>query len=138
LIYELIQDGKWDASFKFLEFDNIGFDFKNSIFGKDDFDLQKIINVNSYSAVFDGFVFYKAIEKHDLIDYHNGLISKDFEKEFFRRLIIQLEYFDNTAMLKKLEEQSFRDKVLIEWNTKRIRKYRDFEYLIESRDKYLK
>jgi len=138
LIYELIQDGKWDASFKFLEFDNIGFDFKNSIFGKDDFDLQKIINVNSYNDVFDGFVFYKPIEKHDLIDCHNGLISKDFEKEFFRRLIIQLEYFDNTSMLKKLENKRFRDKVLVEWNTKRIRKYRDFEYLIESRDKYLK
>ena len=137
LIYELIQDGKWDASFKFLEIDNIGFDFKNSIFGKDDFDLQKITNVDSYNDVFDGFVFYETIEKHHLIDYYNGLISQDFEKEFFRRLIIQLGYFENSSMLEKLKDESFREKLLTEWNTKRIRKYRNFDFLIESRDKYL-
>ena len=137
LIYELIQDGKWDASFKFLEIDNIGFDFKNSIFGKDDFDLQRITNVDSYNDVFDGFVFYKTIENHHLIDYYKGMISKDFEKEFFRRFIIQLEYFENIPMIEKLKEENFRKKMLVEWNTKRIRKYRNFEFLIESRDKYL-
>lgn len=136
--YKLIQDGKWDASFKYLKIDNIGFNFKNSIFGNDVFDLQQVKNELKYKNVFDGFVFYKTIEKHDLIDYYKGLISKDFEKEYFRRLIIQLEYFGNSSILEKLEDESFRGKLLIEWNTKRIRKYRDFEYLIESRDNYLK
>jgi len=135
--YKLIQDGKWDASFKYLNIEDFGFDFNNSIFGNDVFDLQQVKNELKYKNVFDGFVFYKTIEKHDLIDYYNGLISKDFEKEFFRRLTIQLEYFENSSMLEKIEDESFREKLLIEWNTKRARKYRDFEYLIESRDKYL-
>ena len=135
--YKLIQDGKWDASFKYLKIENIGFDFKNSIFGNDVFDLQQVKNELKYKNVFDGFVVYKTIEKHDLVDYYNGLISNDFENEFFRRLKIQLEYFENTSMIEKLKNESFREKILIEWNTKRIRKYRDFEYLIKSRDKYL-
>lgn len=135
--YKLIQGGKWDAAFKYLKIEDIGFDFNNSIFGNDVFDLQQVKNELKYKDVFDGFVFYKTIEQHDLIDYYNGLISKDFEKEFFRRLIIQLKYFENSSMLEKLEDENFREKLLLEWNTKRTKKYRNFEYLIDSRDKYL-
>ncbi|UMB55103.1 hypothetical protein MKD41_06405 [Lutibacter sp. A64] len=135
--YKLIKDGKWDAAFKFMNIDNIGFDFNNSYFGNDSFDLQEVKNKLKYKNVFDGFVFYKTIEEHNLVDYFNGLISKDFEKEFFRRLTIQLEYFENTTLLEKLKDQNFREKVLNEWTTKRIRKYQNFEYLIGSRDKYL-
>tara|TARA_R110002033_G_scaffold99600_2_gene148017 strand:- start:12 stop:1202 length:1191 start_codon:yes stop_codon:yes gene_type:complete len=136
--YKLIQDGKWDASFKYLNIDNLGFDFNNSIFGNDIFDLQQVKNELKYKNVFDGFVFYKTIENHDLIDYYKGLISEDFELEFFRRLIIQQEYFENSSMLKKLKDNNFRKDILTEWNTKKHRKYRNFEYLIESRNKYLK
>ena len=135
--YKLIQEGKWDAAFKKLEIENIGFNLNNSIFGNDVFDLQQIKKEMKYKDVFDGFIFYKPIEQHDLIDYYNGIISKDFEEEFFRRLIIQLKYFENSSMLEKLEDKSFRERLLSELNTKRIRKYQDFEYLIESRDKYL-
>ena len=135
--YKLIQEGKWDAAFKYLKIEDIGFDFTNSIFGNDVFDLQQVKNELKYQDVFDGFVFYETIEKHNLIDYYNGLISKGFEKEIFRRLIIQLKYFENSSMLKKLEDKNFREKLLIEWNTKRIKKYRNFECLVESRDKYL-
>lgn len=135
--YKLIQEGKWDAAFKYLEIEDIGFNFNDSVFGNDVFDLQQVRNEVKYKEVFDGFVFYKPIEQHDLVDVYNGLISKDFEEEFLRRYIIQLEYYKNSSMLEKLKDETFREKVLIEWNTKRIRKYRDFEYLIESRDKYL-
>ncbi len=135
--YKLIHDGKWDASFKYLKIEDIGFDLNNSIFGNDMFDLQQTKNMLKYKNVFDGFVFYKTIEKHDLIDYYNGLISKDFEKEFFRRLIIQLGYLENSSMLEKIKNESFREQLLTEWNTKRIRKYRNYEFLIESRDNYL-
>lgn len=137
LVYELIQDGKWDGAFKYLKIDNIGFDFKNSIFGEDNFDLQNIINVQKYSDVFDGFIFYKNIENHNLIDFYEGLVSKDFEDEFFRRFKIQMEYFENTSIVKNLENRDFRRNILKEMNTKRYRKYQNFENLIESRDKYL-
>lgn len=135
--YKLIQDGKWDAAFKYLKIEDVGFDFNNSIFGNDIFDLQQAKSELKYKNVFDGFVFYKTIENHDLIDYYNGLISKDFEKKFFRRLIIQLEYLQNNSLLEKLKDKTFKEKMLKELNTKRHRKYRNFENLIESRDKYL-
>ena len=92
---------------------------------------------DNYKDMFDGFVFYKTIENHDLIDFYDGLISKDFEEEFFRRYKIQFEYFENSSMLTKLKNPDFRRVTLKEFNTKRYRKYRNFEDLIKSRDKYL-
>lgn len=135
--YKLIQEGKWDAAFKYLKIEDIGFDFNNTTFGNDLLDMWDINAPYKYKDAFDGFVFYKIIEKHDLIDYYNGLISKDFEKEFFRRLIIQLKYFENSSLLEKLKDDSFIETLLLEWNTKKVRKYRDYEYLIKTRDKYL-
>jgi hypothetical protein len=136
-VYELIQDGKWDAAFKFLNIENVGFNFDNSVFGNDDFDLSGGKTNAKYKGVFDGFVFYKTIENHNLIEFYKGLISKDFEKEFFRRYKIQLEYYDDSSKVKKLENREFRKKVLKELNTTRERKYPNFEHLINSRDKYL-
>ena len=135
--YKLIQDGKWDAAFKYLKIENIGFDFENSIFGNDDFDLQNVKTGDNYKDMFDGFVFYKTIEDHNLIDYFKGLISNDFEEEYFRRHKIILEYNEDSSRLKKFKNLDYRESVLKELNTQRERKYRNFEYLIESRDKYL-
>ncbi len=135
--YELNQNGKWDAAFKKQNLDNIGFDFENSVFGNDDFDMWNGMVDIKYKDVFDGFVFYKPIEEHDLIDNFNGMISKDFEKEMFRRLKIQSEYFENSSLLEKLEDINFRENLVKEWNTKKSQKYPNFEHLLESRDKYL-
>lgn len=135
--YELIQDGKWDAAFKILEIDDIGFDFKDAKFGSDSFDLQNITNVHSYNDVFDGFVFYRKIENHTLIDYLDELVSKDFEKEFLRRYRIFFKYMENERILKMLENEESVKKIINELNTKRYRKYKNFDFLIQSRDKYL-
>lgn len=137
LIYELIHDGKWDAAFKFLGIDDTGFDLNNSIFGNDDFDLQKITNVDKYNDVFDGFVFYKNIENHYLIDGYEGLISKDFEKELLRRYTIFFKYMENERVLKNLENEESVEGLIKELNTKRYRKYRNFDFLLKSREKYL-
>lgn len=136
-VYELIQNGKWDASFKLLNMENIGFDFDNSAFGNDDFDMWNGNTDIKYKDVFDGFVFYKTLENHNLIEFYDGLISKDFEKEFFRRYKIQLEYYEDSSRMKKLENRASRKNILKELNTTRERKYPNFEHLIESRDKYL-
>ena len=135
--YELIQNGKWDASFKKQNLDNIGFDFDNSVFGNDAFDIWNGMEDIKYTDVFDGFVFYRPIEKHNLIDNFNGMISKDFEEEMFRRLKIQSEYFENSSLLEKLKDEDFKKSFVKEWNTKKIKKYPNFEQLLESRDKYL-
>ncbi|PKP43814.1 MAG: hypothetical protein CVT96_04105 [Bacteroidetes bacterium HGW-Bacteroidetes-13] len=135
--YKLIQGGKWDASFKYLKIEDIGFDFNNSIFGNDIFDLQQVKNELKYKDVFDGFVFYNTMENHNLIEFYDGLISKDFEKEFFRRYKIQLEYFEDSASIKKLENKEFRENLIKELNTTRERKYPNIKHLVDNRDKYL-
>ncbi len=61
----LIKEGKWDAAFKILKMENVGFDFKNTAFGNDAFDLSYASNIpRTFSDVFTGFVFYLPIERH--------------------------------------------------------------------------
>lgn len=91
----------------------------------------------NYEDVFDGFVFYKPVEEHNLVSGFDGLIPKDSEDEFFRRLIINLKYNENNSLLKEIENKDFRIKVLKELNSKRELKYPSIETLIETRDKYL-
>jgi len=136
-VYSLIQNGKWDASFKYLNIKNVGFDFNNTVFGKDNLDMWENNSQYKYEDAFDSFVFYKPVEEHNLVPGFDGLIPKDSEEEFFRRFEINLRYNENTSLLKKLENIDFRIKVLKELNTKRKLKYPSFETLIETRDKYL-
>lgn len=134
---KLIQSGKWDAAFKALRIDDIGYDFKNTIFSKDNFDMWNLESNHTYEEFFDGFVFYKPIEKHNLVSYFNGLISEDSGEEILRRFEITLKNRRNYSALKKLNNKDFRAKVLKEFNTKRVRKYPNLEKLIKERDKYL-
>jgi hypothetical protein len=136
-VYSLIQNGKWNASFKYLNIDNIGFDFNNNIFGKDNFDMWPYHSTLKYENVFNGFVFYRPIEEQNLVLGFPGLISKDFEIEFFRRFKINQQYYENKSLIKKLETKEFRRAVLNQLNTKRIKKYPSIEELIKTRDKYL-
>ncbi len=136
-VYSLIQNGKWDASFKSLDIENIGFDFNNNIFGKDNLDMWGKNTQYKYEDAFDGFVFYRPIEEYNLVSGFDGLITKDFEKEFIRRFEINLKYKENYSLLKKLENKDFRKKLIKQFNTKRELKYPNLETLIESRDKYL-
>jgi hypothetical protein len=136
-VYSLIQNGKWDASFKCLKIKNVGFDFNNTVFGKDNLDMWENNSQYKYEDAFDSFVFYKPVEEHNLVPGFDGLIPKDSEEEFFRRFEINLKYNENNSLLKKLENIDFRIKVLKELNTKRELKYPSFETLLETRDKYL-
>ena len=135
--YSLIQNGKWDATFKYLDIENIGFDFDNTIFGNDNLDMWEIKSKHKYENVFDGFVFYKPIEEYNLVSGFDGLIPKDSEEEFFRRFEINLKYNENYSLLKKMEDTNFRKSVLKELNTKREIKYPNLESLEETRDQYL-
>ena len=135
--YSLIQDGKWDASFKFLNIEDLGFDLEDNVFGKDNLDIWNINSLNKYEDTFDGFVFYKPIEEYNLVSYFDGVIPKGLEEEFFRRFKIQLEYQDNLSVIKKLDNADFRKKVLKEFTTRRERKYPNIKELIETRDNYL-
>jgi hypothetical protein len=134
----LIQNGKWDASFKFLNIDDLGFDFKDNIFGEDNLDIWDVKSLKKYEETFDGFVFYKPIEEYNLVAYFDGLIPKGMEEEFFRRYKIHLESKDNQSQIKKHDSEDFRKKVLKELTTTKERKHPNIKALMETRDNYLK
>ena len=136
-VYSLIQNGKWDASFKSLDIKNVGYDFNNNVFGKDNLDMWAYHSTMKYEVAFDGFVFYRPIEEYNLVVGFDGLIPKESEEEFLRRFEINLKYQENTSMLKKFKDKDFRKRAIKELNTKRELKHPNLEILIQQRDKYL-
>lgn len=136
--YALIQNGKWDASFKALNLEDIGFDLSRTAFGRDSLDLWPVASSYTYEDTFDGFVFYRPIEDYQLVSYFDGFIPKEREEEFFRRFRIHLAYQEDTVTLEKLKDADFRKAVLIEMNTKKVRRYPNIEELIGVRDDFLK
>ncbi len=77
-----IQEGKWDASFKILNKENNGFNFKNSPFGKDSFDIWSTTKTNyKYEDIFTGFVYYLPLEKHQMTKgIKNFLMNVDIQE----------------------------------------------------------
>lgn len=61
-----LHNGKWDVAFKQMNDSAFAFDFKNSPFGKDHFDHFVIpihpVNAKSYEEMFNGFIYYKALD----------------------------------------------------------------------------
>lgn len=82
----LLQQGKWDASFTETGNRSVGFDFMNSPFGKDSFDLWTPGNTGfTYQDVFTGFVFYRPVEEQKLVSGTTGFLDAAYLDEFFRR-----------------------------------------------------
>ncbi|PIE77954.1 MAG: hypothetical protein CSA15_10320, partial [Candidatus Delongbacteria bacterium] len=119
-----IQDGKWDASFKRLNKDNIGFDFENSPFGKDKFDLWPFVEHNiSYSQVFNGFVYYTSVDKFKLITGVSDIVDSSFISELKRRKLLvnearNLNFSTNDSILwsynrKKINDTFITDSIKI-------------------------
>ncbi|ANQ50547.1 hypothetical protein MY04_3182 [Flammeovirga sp. MY04] len=84
-----IHDGKWDAAFKALGKDNIGFSFENTPFGKDHFDYWKFTPHDfNYADVFDGMVYYHPTSEQKIIFGVPHLVDDVFFKEVKRRDLI--------------------------------------------------
>lgn len=84
-----INDGKWDASFKSLTKDNIGFDLKDSPFGEDYFDLWPFTEHNfTYSDVFNGFIYFTPIENIKLVTGVPNIVDSNFLPELKRRNLL--------------------------------------------------
>ncbi|TVQ10019.1 MAG: hypothetical protein EA361_14600 [Bacteroidetes bacterium] len=58
-----IQSGKWDKAFELLEMNKVGFDFKDSPFGKDGFDFNPFVP-GRYEDIYTGFVYWEYPENH--------------------------------------------------------------------------
>jgi hypothetical protein len=85
---------KWDASFKFTGNKNVGFDMKETPFGKTKFDMYNF-GGNAYETVyfeyiFDGLVFYEPIENFEIVIGIPGLFDDStFFEEFYRRIAVE-------------------------------------------------
>ncbi len=85
-----IQDGRWDAAFEVLHIEDVGFDFRDSPFGNDEFDIWPYRNHNlRYDSVFTGFVFYLPLEKMECVVGIPGLVDSAFASELRRRTALE-------------------------------------------------
>lgn len=113
-----IQDGKWDASFKKLKMNNIGFDLIDSPFGKDYFDLWPFTDHNfTYSQVFNGFIHYTPIEKIKMVNGIENIVDSNFLQELKRRTLLVneargLNYSLNDSTLWNYNNKIINDKFI--------------------------
>jgi hypothetical protein len=138
----LVQKGKWDAAFSATGNKTSGFNFINTPFGKDSFDLWAPGNAGfTYEDVFTGFVFYNPIEAQKLISGVPGFLDSAYFDEFFRRF--RLSRFVPTNMKQFTEEQ------IAEWkknphdlerdiNKKKELQLPNIASLIKTRNEWLK
>lgn len=75
----LLQSGKWDAAFRFLNNPAVGFDFVGSPFGADSFDYGQAPSNYQYKDIFTGMVFFKPLSQHWLHDDIPGYYDKDYQ-----------------------------------------------------------
>jgi hypothetical protein len=81
-----IQDGKWDAAFSALNLRDVGFNFKNSPFGNDRFDIWPFNQgAFKYEQVFTGFVYYLPLSDHKYVVGVPGFVDSTFAVELTRR-----------------------------------------------------
>ncbi len=81
-----VHEGKWDAAFGVLGNPSLGFDFKESPLGTDEFDYFPFIPLRlRYQDVFTGFVFYQPLARHRMSFGLPGLIDASFGDELARR-----------------------------------------------------
>jgi len=118
ITWRALQGGKWDASFKVVKKDNVGFDFKNTPFGKDYFDLWQFFSHNyKYQDVFTGFVYYKSPDKYRIITGVDGLIDNSFIPVYKKRVSLWKKIIGE-----RLENPTRDSIILNEYNKRNIRK----------------
>jgi hypothetical protein len=105
-----IQNGIWDNAFSEIGNKSLGFDFKNSPFGLDEFDMaiQPSWADFIYQDVFTGFVFYKSLGDHITSMGFPGILNNNFEEEMLERAKLidnraYLEYIEKVRLLKENE-----------------------------------
>jgi hypothetical protein len=93
-----IQDGKWDAAFRYVNKTKLAFDFSNTPFGKDHFDYFDFYEHNyRYEDIFDGFIFYYPLEKHVEEGGIPGFLDDSFLTTYNKRMRIM--YPDSKDLL---------------------------------------
>lgn len=112
-----IQNGKWDRAFEENKNRPIGFDFKGSPFGKDDFDyfpffhyFPNVTNLK-YEDIFTGFIFNKPLYEWKINNYY-PFREDGAEKEYLEKhsgtILTKSELQKVTASFKpnKMEDEN--------------------------------
>ena len=86
-VLSAIQEGKWDAAFAVSGNPSLGFSFRGSPFGDDEFDYFAVPFSlgKKYQDIFTGYVFYKPLDEHRLTFGIPGLLDASFADEMRRR-----------------------------------------------------
>ncbi|MGD0582971.1 MAG: hypothetical protein ABR974_08520 [Bacteroidales bacterium] len=103
-----IKIGMWDNAFKAIGNRSLGFDFKESPFGEDEFDLyfSPAGKLLKYKDVFTGYIFYKPLEKHYNSLGFKNIIKNGFDAEIINRAnIIDDNSSDPDDNIKSVKEK---------------------------------
>ncbi|MFN8289487.1 MAG: hypothetical protein U0U70_04475 [Chitinophagaceae bacterium] len=131
-----LQNGKWDAAFRAVKREEAGFNFTNSPFGKDSFDLLTIKTDYLYKDIFTGFAFYKPIEQHRIEEGISGLVDETYMPELMHKLdliVIAGGEFVRMREFKKILEDH--PDML---NMEESHNYPGLDALLSKRDSWLK
>jgi hypothetical protein len=137
----ILQKGIWDASFAANGNKSLGFNYINTPFGKDSFDLWVLKTAFTYQDVFSGYIFYQPIETQKLVVGIPGFLDISFFDEFFRR--INLSAITNPNITRHSQEEISKlkndpDKIEKEVNTKKEMQYQNIDSLVRLRNQWLK
>lgn len=105
-VISAIQEGKWDAAFAVAGYPSLGFDFKGSPFGADEFDYFAVpfpLN-RKYQDIFTGFLFYQPLHEHRLTFGIPGLLTPQFTPEMLRRCQITGQSQSAEQVAKEIEQ----------------------------------
>lgn len=101
-----IQKGAWDKAFSMINNQSLGFDLKNTPFGKKQFDMFLSLSGLyrfTYQDIFTGFAFYKCTEDWSFSVGYPYIID-GFEKEYtHRRFLAGLDTLHMATHLKNLK-----------------------------------
>jgi hypothetical protein len=105
-VISAIQDGKWDAACAVAGYPSLGFDFKDSPFGADEFDYFAVpFRLNrKYQDIFTGYLFYKPLYEHRLTFGIPGLLDRQFAAEMLRRCQITGQSQSPEQIAKEIEQ----------------------------------
>ncbi len=96
ITYESTQNGKWDASFEIRQIENCGFNFQDSPFGEDSFDLWPFHEHDyKYEDIFTGFIYFMKPKDFKLVTGVNGLIDSSFIETYKKRVLLWKKITDN-------------------------------------------
>jgi hypothetical protein len=106
--FQPVADGKWDAAFKYCENKKIGFDFKNSPFGKDTFDVWSANGILSFEELYNGMIFINPTSECENVIGIPGFIDRKFAKEYLRRIKLRMYIYTGVEYKtkKKWEKES--------------------------------